>query len=119
MINRPDSSKGIEVYGNADFAGGRDPGNASNPDSVYFRTGYVIWYARCPIYWYSKLHTEIALSTAKAEYIVLSQALRETLPMTNLIFPLHLPLPNFVIKVREDNQSCIAMANNPKFSPCT
>jgi hypothetical protein len=45
--------------------------------------------------------------------------------MTNLmkeidvIFPLYLPLPRFVIKVREYNQSCMAMANNPKFSPST
>jgi KUP system potassium uptake protein len=68
---------------------------------------------------------EIALSTAEAEYIALSQALRETLPMTglmkeiNLIFPLFLPSPRFVIKVREDNQSCIAMSQNPKFSPRT
>jgi KUP system potassium uptake protein len=61
----------------------------------------------------------------KAEYIALSQALRETLPMTslmkkiNVIFPLYLPSPSprFVIKAREDNQSCIAMAQNPKFSP--
>jgi hypothetical protein len=65
------------------------------------------------------------LSTAKAEYIALSQALRENSPMTNLmkeinvIFPLFLSLQKFVIKVREDNQSCIAMANNPKFSPWT
>jgi hypothetical protein len=59
---------------------------------------------------------------AEAEYIALSQALRETLPMTQLmkeindIFPLY-PQPKFVIKVRKDNQSCIAMAQNPKFSP--
>jgi hypothetical protein len=63
----------------------------------------------------------------KAEYIALSQALRETLPMTslmkkiNVIFPLYLPSPSprFVIKAREDNQSCITMAQNPKFSPRT
>jgi hypothetical protein len=97
-----------------------------NADKFYSQTGYVIWYAGCPIYWQSKLETEIALSTAgEAEYIALSQALRETLPMTNLmkeinvIFPLYLPLPKFIIKVREDNQSCIAMANYPKFSPQT
>jgi hypothetical protein len=34
----------------------------------------------------------------------------------NIIFPLYLPSPKSIIKVREDNQSCIAMANNPKFS---
>ena len=61
----------------------------------------------------------------EAEYIALSQALRETLPMSNfmremnVIFPLYLPKPMFVLKVREDNQSCIAMTNNPKFTPRT
>jgi hypothetical protein len=121
MTYTPDPTKGIEVYVDADFAGGWDPGDAMNADNVYSRTGYVIRYAGCPIYWQSKLQTEIALSTAEAEYIALSQALRETLPMTglmkeiNVIFPLFLPSPRFVIKVREDNQSCIAMAQNPSY----
>jgi hypothetical protein len=73
----------------------------------------------------SKLQMEIALSTAEAEYIALLQALRETIPMTNLIWemnvisPLSLPQPKFVLKVQEDNQSCIAMTNNQKFTPRT
>jgi hypothetical protein len=37
----------------------------------------------------------------------------------NVIFPLYLLKPRFVLKVWEDNQSCIAMANNPKFTPQT
>jgi hypothetical protein len=71
------------------------------------------------------LQTEIALSTAEAEYIAMSQALRETIPLVTLmremneIFPLYLPQPRFIIKVREDNQSCVAMAENPKFTPRT
>jgi hypothetical protein len=62
---------------------------------------------------------------AEAEYIALLQALRETLPMTNLmcemnaIFPLYLPKPKFILKVRDDNRSCIAMTNNPKFTSQT
>ncbi len=53
------------------------------------------------------------------------QALRETIPLATLmqemneIFPLYLPSPRFIIKVREVNQSCIAMAKNPKFTPRT
>ena len=31
-------------------------------------------YAGCPIHWVSKLQTEIALSTAEAEYIALSRS---------------------------------------------
>jgi hypothetical protein len=105
MIYAPDSSKGLEVFVDADFAGGWNPGDASNADNVYSCTGYVICYSGCPMFWLSKLQTEIALSTAKAEYIALSQALRETIPMTNLmremnvIFPLHLPKPRFILTV--------------------
>jgi hypothetical protein len=103
MIYHPDSDRGIEVFVDADFAGGWNPEDALNADNVYSRTGYVICYTGCPIFWQSKLQTEIALSTAEAEYIALSQALRETIPMTNLmremnvIFPLYLPQPKFVL----------------------
>jgi hypothetical protein len=75
------------------------------------------------MFWKIKLQTEIALSAAEAEYNALLQVLRETLPMTNLmhemnvIFPLYLQKPKFVLKVWEDKQSCIAMTNNPKCTP--
>ena len=78
-----------------------------------------------PIHWVSKLQTEIALSTAEAEYIALSQALREVIPMMEMMkelhrtFPLEITIPNFNCTVHEDNQSCISMANRQKFSPRT
>ena len=50
MIYAPDSSKGLEVFVDADFAGGWDPGDASNADNVYSHTGYVICYSRCPMF---------------------------------------------------------------------
>ena len=52
----------------------------------------------------------------------MSQALRETISLNNLmkeineVFPLYIPEPKFVLKVHEDNQSCIAMSKNPKFT---
>jgi hypothetical protein len=105
MTYKSDSLKGLEVYVDADFAGGWDPADPGNADNIYSRTGFVIQYTSCPKFWQSKLQTEIALSTADAEFIALSQALRETIPMMNLIkeinviFPLYLPQPKFVIKV--------------------
>jgi hypothetical protein len=72
MIYKLDSTKGIEVFVDADFAGGWDPDDALNADNVYSCTGYVICYARCPVFWQSKLQTGIALSAAEAEYITLS-----------------------------------------------
>jgi hypothetical protein len=41
MIYCPDSTRGIEVFVDADFAGGWDPGDALNADNVYSCTGYV------------------------------------------------------------------------------
>ena len=69
MIYKPDRSKGLECCVGADFARGWTQANASNAENVLSRTGYVIMYASCPILWVSWLQTEIALSTAEAEYI--------------------------------------------------
>ena len=57
MIYRPDPKRGLEVFVDADFAGGWDPEDAENADNVSSRTGYVICYAGCPMFWQSKLQT--------------------------------------------------------------
>jgi hypothetical protein len=75
----------LAVYVDADFVGGLDPTQADNIDNVYSRTGFVIYYAGCPVYWQSKLQTEIALSTAEAEYIAMLVALRETISLATLM----------------------------------
>jgi len=92
---------------------------------VLSRTGFIICYANCPIIWCSKLQTEIALSTAEAEYISLSHALREAIPIQNLakeidcVFPLFTPTTDFCLTVYEDNLLTIAMAESLKFTPRT
>ena len=87
---------------------------------------WVLNYVRQLSYsFFSKLQTEIALSTAEAEYIALSQALREVIPLMSLMeeinttFPVLLGAPEFICTVHEDNQSCIKMAQTDKLSPCT
>ncbi len=79
MIYRPDLARGLEVFVDTHFACGWYPEVAENADNVYSCTGSVIYYTRCPMFWQSKLQTQIALS------IAFSQALRDTLPMTNLM----------------------------------
>ncbi len=117
--------KGLECFVDANFAGGW---NLSDPDdarNLMSWTGFVIKYANCLIYAKSRLQTEIDLSTAEAEYIALSTALREVIPLMTLteeinkFVPLHINKPDFYFKVWEDNQSCIAMAKLQKFSPRT
>jgi hypothetical protein len=85
IVYTPKPELGLECFVDADFAGGWTQADADNPDNVLSRTGYVIRYAGCPIGWCSKLQSEIALSTAEAEYIALSQALREVIPLITLL----------------------------------
>eukprot|EP00957_Ditylum_brightwellii_P172117 13103793-Ditylum_brightwellii.AAC.1 len=116
IVYNPDISKGLEYYVDADFAGGYSPEIANDADNLLSRTGMVIMYANCPIYWCSTLQTEIALSTAEAKYIALSSALGEVLPLMTMmeeidaVFPLHINKPGFVCKVHKDSQSYIKMA---------
>jgi hypothetical protein len=48
-------------------------------------SGYVINYAGCLITSTSKLQTIITLSSTEAEYISLSEALRDMIPLMDLI----------------------------------
>ena len=80
IIFRPDISKGLECFVDADFAGGWKDGDHDSLESVLSRTGYVIMFAGCPITWGSKLQTEIALSTTESECIAISTAMREIIP---------------------------------------
>ncbi len=125
IIYNIDRTKGLEVYADADFAGGWSIADSENADCVLSRTGLVVCYANCPVIWCSKLQTEIALSTAEAEYIAMSHALRETIPIQNLIKEIHCichlpnPMTDFNITFHEDNLSAIAMAESLKFTPRT
>ena len=125
LIFRPDLSKGLECYVDADFAGGWRDGDQESPESVLSRTGFVIIYAGCPVTWTSKLQSEIALSTTESEYIALSTAMREVIPFLNLmqeiseLFPISDKKPVFKCTVYEDNESCIKVAQSPKFTPRT
>jgi len=115
-----DKSKGIELFVDADFAGGWNINESYNADNLLSRTGFVICYAGIPIYWKSKLQSEITLSTCEAEYIALSMAMRELLPFITLVkeinqvFDIHYSKPKVKCRIWEDNKSCIAVAESKK-----
>ena len=125
LLFKPDSSIGIQCHVDADFSGCWSKDESENASSVLSRTGYVITYGKCPLVWESKLQTEIALSTTEAEYIALSQALREIIPLMGLLkeikgnFDLNTDLPEIKCTVFEDNNSCIALAKAPRMNPRT
>ena len=49
----PNADEGLEVFVDADFAGGFNTTNTEDPTSACSRTGFVIKYAGCPIIWKS------------------------------------------------------------------
>jgi hypothetical protein len=82
IILDPNDEKSFEVYADADFCGNWNRSTVMNDlSTAKSQTGYIISFAGCPITWASKLQTQIALSTTEAEYIALSQSLREVILM--------------------------------------
>ena len=120
------SDHSFECFADADFAGNWDPQDTSNPDTARSRSGFIIKYAGCPVFWASKMQTEIALSTTEAEYIALSTALREVIPMMELIeemrvegFGMMATTPTVYCKVFEDNSGAVELATVHKTRPRT
>ena len=82
---KPKADLTIDCYVDADFAGLYGVDDSQEKVSVKSRTGYVLLLADCPLLWVSKLQTEIALSTMEAEYIALSQSVKDLIPLRRLL----------------------------------
>ena len=127
IILTPVKNKSIEVYADADFSGNWNKLTAEHDVSTAkSRTGYLIFYAGCPIIWKSVLQTQVALSTTEAEYISLSQSLREVIPVINLLnemkennFPPVSTVPTVYCKAFEDNSGALELAKTPRLRPRT
>jgi hypothetical protein len=126
-ILRPDKSKQLEVYVDADFAGNWDPEVAAKERSTArSRHGYYILYGGIPIAWKSTLQQEIALSSTEAEVTGLSHALREAIPIIELLremkskgFDVNTAEPAIHCEVFEDNSGAIEIARHHKYRPRT
>ncbi len=71
----------IDVYPDADVAGMYGHEEHTDPACAKSRTGFIIIFADCPVFWQSKLQTEMALSTMEAKIIALSACCRELFPI--------------------------------------
>jgi len=115
----------LDCYVDADFAGLYTQEFSNDPTLCRSRTGFILLYANCPVLWSSKLQTEIALSTVEAEYIALSQSLRELIPMRELLIEiapiLNLPSSEIITHctVFEDNKGAEELARTAKYRPQT
>jgi hypothetical protein len=108
---KPDSTKGFECYCDADFSGLWNKAFAPvDPSTSKSRSGWIIFYAECPVCWASKLQSQVAMSTTDAEYIAMSQALPDVIPSMGLLqemreqdFKVLCTEPYVYCKVFEDN----------------
>jgi len=121
IIFRP-KSESFQVYVDADFSGNWSQDTAEwDPDTARSRSGFIITYAGCPVYWASRLQTEIALSTTEAEVIAASESMRHVIHMMDLIdefksrgFPVFANAPNVHTRLYEDNSGAIEIMKVPK-----
>ena len=121
LILKSDGSQRLDCFVDADFAGLFCKECSHHPSSVLSRTGYVLTYSGCPISWVSQMQTEIALSTTEAEYIALSQSMRDLIPIRSILIELSMILglkintPVTHSTVYEDNNGALELAKEPKY----
>ena len=123
---KPDLARSFEVFVDSNFCGNWHKQYARETDSVQSRHGYIIIFAGFPILSKSQLQTEIALSTREAEYTRVSYALREAIPLMDLLKEMKGKRFNILdhkikvhFRVFEDNSGAIEMAVVHKWRPCT
>jgi hypothetical protein len=144
IIFKPNKSNKIDCHVDSDFSGLFAVEDGLKPICARSQTGYVIKYCDVPILWVSKIQTQNALSTIEAEYIALSQSMRDLIPIREILREIMLkvlnekfkpectthskafmdatPSPNEIIpqsEVFEDNAACMKFAQMPKLSPRT
>jgi hypothetical protein len=127
IIFKPTTTPSLNLFIDSDWSGLWDKSIAATDSSTArSRHGFIMEYCGCPLIWASQLQTEIALSSTEAEYISLSKALRETIPimnilqeMKNLKYKIGITNPKVHCKVFEDNSGALEMAKVHKFRPRT
>ena len=88
-----------------------DSDYAGDPDSRRSVTGYVLYVKGVPVCWKSKAQRSVTLSSTEAEWIALSEAVKEIIFVLQLLESLKIEV-NLPITVRVDNTGAIFMAKN-------
>ena len=94
----------MHAYSDADWAGQIDDRRSTS--------GYVFFVAGGPVSWQSKTQKSVALSTAEAEYMALSDAAKEAIHLRALLLSIGME-SNKPITIFEDNQAAQKIAENP------
>ena len=94
----------LKGYSDADWAGQIDDRRSTS--------GYVFFVAGGPVSWQAKTQKSVALSTAEAEYMALSDASKEAVHLKALLVSIGIEDRTAVV-IYEDNQAAQKIAENP------
>ena len=125
LILKPSKQLTVDCFVDADFAGQWNVENPEDPLCVKSQMGYVLLVGNCPVHWVSKLQSEISVSTMEAEYISLSMAMRDLIPLCTLVDKVKdligasKLLCRTYSKVFEDNNGTLILASTPRMTPCS
>ena len=84
---------------------------ANDKDARYTLYGYIIYFCGIPVVWKSKSMKSVVLSTTEAEYVAVSEVVKEIKFLYQMLrrMEIKVPLP---IKVQVDSIGAIWLANN-------
>ena len=91
---------------------------AGDPNSQRSVSGYTFMFCGAIVSWSAKKQLTIALSSTEAEYMVMTHAGKEAIFLEHLYGDVGIPIsvPIFLLI---DNQSAIALTENPIFHACS
>jgi len=89
-----------------------DSDYAGDPDKPKSTTAYVFMLGGAAITWASKLQPTVAISSSEAEYMALAAAVQDAIYLRQLMSDLGFEQSE-PTTIYEDNQGCIALAENP------
>ena len=100
----------LEALSDSDFA--------NDKDTRYSVYGYIIYFCDIPVAWKSKFMKSVVLSTTEAEYVAVSEVVKEIKFFYQMLrsMEIRVPLP---IKVQVDNAGAIWLENNSSVSERT
>src|SRR5210317_2093779 len=122
-VIKPQEKRELEIYVDTDWSGNWDKTELERDiDTARSRYGFIIRYMGVVIFHASRLMQLIALSSTEAEYIGLSEAIREAIPLMNLLkeckelgFAVSSSKSIAKCKVFEDNSGALEIAKEVKY----
>ena len=105
MPKSPDGTMkwNLVSFSDSDWAGDKDNRRSIN--------GFIIFLCGVPIVWRSKQQKTVALSSSEAEFVAISEAVKEILFVLQLLRTMNIPV-EIPVKVRVDNMGAIFMSEN-------